>query len=415
MTQQKTGEDYRQDVLDVFLAGVESVRGDGAVCQFLRRHPLRRKTHLLAIGKAAADMSAGALRACDEHIVDGLVITKHGHSNPQLLADERIQTIESDHPVPGQQTLLAGRSLLDYLNTHAKTGAHFLTLLSGGASSLVEAPVPGVGLDDLRKINRLLLASGMDIGKMNAARQSFSRIKGGRLVAFLRGCPALSLLISDVPGDDLHVIGSGMMTEAREPPDWREYPQPLRERLKSIKPAPAPDKSAFARVEQHIVASLDDARRACADLARRKGYRTTVISDFVEGPARQCGSHLARRLIDEGPGFYVWGGETSVVLPDNPGRGGRNQHLALAAAQQLAGHTSVYFLSAGTDGTDGATDDAGGLVDGGTLRRGQAHGLDAEECLIRADSGRFLAASGDLLSTGPTGTNVMDLMLGLRA
>lgn len=415
MNGQETNERYRRDILEIFMAGLESVRGAIAVRRFLQRRPLRQETHLLAIGKAASDMALGALQACDEQIVAGLVITKHGHLHPQLASDKRLQTIESDHPVPGRQTMLAGQALLDYLGRNAKAGNHFLVLLSGGASSLVEAPVAGVSLDHLQQVNRLLLASGMEIGEMNAVRRAFSRIKGGRLVAFLNGCPALTLLISDVPNDDLGVIGSGMMTAVHETVDWRNCPQPIGAWLQDVKPFPLPDESAFACVEQHVVASLSNAKQACAEAAKEKGYKAMVMPDFIDGAAERQGAALAKQLINGDHGLYVWGGETSVVLPDKPGRGGRNQHLALAAALELAGQSSTYMLAAGTDGTDGFTDDAGGLVDGDTMQRGKAHGLDAEDCLTRADAGHFLAASGDLVTTGPTGTNVMDLIVGLRA
>lgn len=414
MSKQKTDEHHRHKLLEIFLGGVESVRGFSAVHRFLRRQPLSKATHVLAIGKAAADMSRGALHACNEQIVDGLVITKHGHSHPQLADDKRIQTIESDHPVPGPNTLMAGQALLRYLSAKATAGNHFLVLLSGGASSLVEVPVEGVDLDRLQQINRLLLASGMDIGQMNMVRRAFSRIKGGRLAAFLNDCPALSLLISDVPHDDLSVIGSGMMTAVHETIDWQDYPQPISAWLKDVQSFPVPPPSAFAHIQQHIVASLSDAKQACASIARRQSYPVTVMTDFIDGAAQQCGEQLAQQLIGATPGCYIWGGETSVVLPDKPGRGGRNQHLALAAAAQLADHPAIYFLAAGSDGTDGATDDAGGLVDGGTVRRGQACGLDAKECLSCANAGHFLAATGDLVTTGPTGTNVMDLIIGLK-
>jgi glycerate 2-kinase len=167
-------------------------------------------------------------------------------------------------------------------------------------------------------------------------------------------------------------------------------------------------------VDPRILASLGDARRAAAQRARELGYAVWEHPDLRGGDAYREGLELAQWLLEAPPGVQVWGGETTVRLPDNPGRGGRNQHLALAAATRIAGFPGVYFLAAGTDGTDGPTEDAGALVDGGTLARGREQGLDVESALTRADAGSFLEASGDLVNTGPTGTNVMDLMLGLK-
>jgi hydroxypyruvate reductase len=224
-------------------------------------------------------------------------------------------------------------------------------------------------------------------------------------------------VISDVPGDDLRAVGSGPLApdpDLRKPLDLPGLPDFIAAALKRAPPAPAPDDACFRNVRQEIIATIEDAKRAAAEAAAGLGYRTVLDPEFVSGEASDAGAGLARKLLQSEPGIvHVWGGETTVRLPAAPGRGGRNQSLALAAAMALQGRDEAWFLAAGTDGTDGPTDDAGALVDGGTVARGREAGLDADQSLARADAGSFLEASGDLIQTGPTGTNVMDIMLGL--
>ena len=265
----------------------------------------------------------------------------------------------------------------------------------------------------LARINHWLLGSGLAIHEINAVRKALSCIKGGGLLDFIGKRPVTGLLISDVPGDDPAVIGSGLLTPDPELagtlarlrlPDWlaRRLPACLEQSGRQAPP-------------QVILACNADARRAIAAEARSLGYTAYIHDDLVTGDAGGAGDHLAAELLGAPPGIHIWGGETTVRLPEHPGRGGRNQHLALAAALRLSGDHSVALLSAGSDGADGPGEDAGGLVDGGTIARGRLEGLDPRQTLARADSGRFLEAAGDLLSTGPTGTNVMDLIIGWKA
>ncbi len=408
----------RESLRRVYAAGVRRVRGFDAVCDYLDAHPAAHPSshplHLVAIGKAASAMTLGALAACGGRIADGLVITKHGHLDHALARHRRIACVESDHPVPGDNTLRAGERLLAYLDEHADGDAHFLFLLSGGASSLVEVPPPGVGLDDLRSLTGQLLASGFDINRMNRVRRALSGIKGGRLAAHLKRCPTLSLLISDVPGDDPGVIGSGLLTPVRESVDADEYPGAVRELLARAELVPVPDAAEFNAIEAHIVACLDDAKDACVSAASSMDCKVIAASKFIEGDVAEVATRLCGQLRNSNGEVLIWGGEPTVKLPAEPGRGGRNQQLALAVALQIKGEPGLYFLSAGTDGTDGPTDDAGALVDGASVKLGEAQGFDAKDCLRRADAGAFLEASGDLITTGPTGTNVMDLMIGFK-
>lgn len=398
---------------DTFAAAVARVCGEQAVAAWLQRHPDIACDHLFACGKAAAAMTLGALQERD--VERGLIITKHGHLDAALDDFPHLACLESDHPVPGTASLRAGRQLLEFL-AQAPADASFLALISGGASSLVEVLAPGLDLDALGRLTECLLHEGLAIDEMNAVRRSVSCIKGGRLAHYLDGRTACALMISDVPGNDPGVIGSGPLTPMREdrlPEALSDTARGILERATGM-PVPGPD--AFRHLQTHIVATLEDAKEAAARHAAAQGLAAHLHPEFLDGDAAGVGRELAAWLQTPAAacGLHVWGGETTVRLPDRPGRGGRNQQLALAAACALAGASGIHLLACGTDGTDGPTDDAGGLVDGMTLARGQALQLDAEDFLARADAGAYLAATDALVTTGPTGTNVMDLALALK-
>lgn len=380
----------------------------------LRGVVLDAPVRLVAIGKAAGAMTCGALDALDRPIDHGLVVTKHGYTDPALRAQPRLTVIEAGHPVPDRHSLAAGARLVPFVRD-APADTSFLFLISGGASALVEVLPRGVGLADLARANRWLLASGLPIGAMNRLRKQWSCIKGGRLATCLAGRRALNLLISDVPGDAAGDIGSGLLV-----PDAagaallaEEGLPPWLARMGTVPRETAGP--AGAGVETRIVATAATARRAAVAAARRLGYAVTGHRALVTGDAAAAGRRLAGLVVDAGPGIHIFSGETTVALPPRPGRGGRNQHLALAAAQEIAGRPDLLLLAGATDGSDGPGEEAGALVDGATLERGARAGLDSVACLKAADSGRFLDAAGALIRTGPTGTNVMDLLLALRA
>jgi glycerate 2-kinase len=370
---------HKTQILNLYQTALSAVSGEHAVARYLKANPLPTPCSVVAIGKAAASMAMGAQRVLGEGVRSALVITKHGHTDPRL-DPSRITQLESAHPVPDESSLAAGRALLDFLET-LPDDEPLLFLLSGGASALVEVLPEGRGADELADMNRRLLASGVSISEMNAQRRAVSQIKGGRLIPHLRGRPCLQLLISDVPGDDIGVIGS------------------------------APLIGEGGKIESHIIASNDLAREALIEAARQQGLTVHDHPGHFEGEAGELAAQFCDELLNGPVGLYLWGGESSVVLPEHPGRGGRNQQLALAAARYLAGHENVLLLAAGTDGSDGPTEDAGALVDGGTVQRGAWEGLSAPDALEAADAGTFLEASGDLVQTGPTGTNVMDLVI----
>ncbi|HHH39626.1 MAG TPA: DUF4147 domain-containing protein [Sedimenticola sp.] len=403
----------RSDLLQIFRAAVKRVEGRTLVREYLEARETEGVFSLVAVGKAAGSMARGAVDALGERLHGGLVVSKPGHLQTGALAAAGLQGLEGGHPVPDAGSLAAGKRLLAFLDD-LPPGQPLLFLISGGASSLVEVLPPGMGLKQLQAVNRWLLGSGLPITAMNRVRKGLSTIKGGRLLSRLGERRVLALMISDVPGDDPAVIGSGLLVPD---PSLRDglaelaLPGWLREQLDAV---PEARESPRRQPEIHILGTLREAREAAAAAARDLGYQSHLNHAFLSAEAENCGRRLGLELLDAWPGVHIWGGEPSVRLPANPGRGGRNQHLALALATVIEGRDDICFLSGGTDGTDGPGEDAGALVDGGTLGRARRAGFDAREALARADAGSLLAATGDLVRTGPTGTNVMDLMLGLK-
>ena len=406
-------EHARKQVLEIFEAGVSRVKGFNAVADFLRDNPLAGEYRLVAVGKAASSMSLGALSIMGEQIIDGLVITKHDHTEDELRAYKNITTMESDHPVPGNASIEAGVALLDYVE-NAPRDAKFLVLFSGGASSLMEVLAEGMTLEKLATLSKILLAKGYDITQMNQIRRAISRIKGGRLANSINGRETTALLISDVPGDDPAVIGSGPLTPVVEDISQIELPDEITSILKDVEFTPVPGQDLFANINTFVIATLDDAKNAAAKCAESLGFNVVVHPEFLEGAAEAKTVEICQQLENEVAGVHVWGGETTLILPPNPGRGGRNQQIAVAAAKELQGKDNIVFLAAGTDGTDGPTPDAGGIVDGFSMSRGADAGLDIQHYLDTADVGNYLEKTNDLVTTGPTGTNVMDLIVALK-
>ena len=350
----------------------------------LSRQTLAAPVWVAALGKAATSMALGAQDALGDAIERILIITRDPEPLGGFKAAPEVHF--GAHPLPDERSLAAGARLLEWVES---LPAHVqpLFLISGGASSLVEVPAAGRTLADFEALTRESFASGMAINELNARRAALSAIKGGKLAARLRGRAARALFISDVPQDDPAVIGSGIMGPAPQGPD---------------------------QVAREVVASVEQAVAEVAGRGRRAGLTVHAPAGRFEGEAARLAARFAHELRISSAQLCVWGGESTVKLPPRPGRGGRNQHLALAAARLIAGHPDLLLLVAGTDGSDGVTEDAGGLIDGETCARMSLAQCDADRCLKRADSGNALAASGDLLYTGPTGTNVGDLVIGLK-
>jgi glycerate 2-kinase len=374
-------QEIRETLRLAWMEGVRAAGGHAGVLRALVDQGIARPDRILAVGKAAVAMAEAALAHFDEAIPT-LAVTKHGHGGRALAQEMPIETIEAGHPIPDEGSLAGGAALLAAVREMG-AGSRLLLLVSGGASALAEAPAPGLSLEVLREKNRALIAGGLDIHAINAQRRAFSRIKGGGLLANFSGAHADVLAISDVEGDDIGVIGSGI---GLCPPD-----------------------AQFSCMSR-IVASNRIAREAAAALLEQAGHRVRIEGETLHGDVRAVASRVGAQLREMPAGAAVLGGEPTVVLPENPGKGGRNQSLALELAREIVGQEGLCLLVAGTDGTDGPTDAAGGYADGlswNSLGQGQDH-------LDRADAGTWLDRAGLLFSPGPTGTNVMDLLVAVK-
>lgn len=404
----------REDLLAAFQSALEAVGGRARVAAWLQQHPCNA-THVVAIGKAAAAMVAGAVDTLGDQISAALVITKSGHGAEIDPTDPRLTCIEGAHPIADERSLKAGQALWAFF-AQAPQDAEFLVCISGGASALVEVLAAGLDADFLSRCNAWLLASGLAIDDLNRIRKRISRIKAGRLAARVQGRALTCLMISDVPGDEPGTIGSGLLVE-HQPCDLDvghlRLPGWLAEVTAQAPELAAPE--AFRSIRLDVVARPRDACAAAARRLRRMGYKVLVHDQVLQGDALAAGPRLVAASRDQSAMVQVQSSETTVVLPEHPGQGGRCQALALAAAEHMRTDELQVLLAAGTDGTDGPGDVAGALVDCTSVPRGQAAGLDPDRCLREADAGRFLQATGDLLRTGPTGTNVMDLILSWHA
>jgi len=399
-------EQHRADLLRrLFQAGIDAVGGRQASYNTLVSLEWDSPVHLVALGKAADAMASGALSAIGDRLVSALLVTKHAHLSDALRNDNRFECLESGHPVPDEASLKAGRRLVEFV---AAVPAHhqLLFLVSGGTSALVEHLNEGLTLADLKRETDQLLASGAPIGEMNRQRRTLSQIKGGKLAQHV-SCKVLQYLISDVPGDKLGDIGSGLLI-----PDEAT--------------GMSADLPVWQQINTSIIASSDIAQAAVAKAAKGMGIPVCQANASLHGDIVEVTGRIASVLCSENasPGLYIWGGEPTVVLPDAPGRGGRNQHLALALVPALAARAELWsapdtnrsrgaasVLVCGTDGSDGPTADAGGLVNEKSAAFAASRQLDVRDYLARADAGTCLAKMDALVTTGPTGTNVMDLAI----
>jgi len=371
-------------------------------------------------GKSAAVMAAALEDAWPDVKLTGTVVTRYGHAVPT----RHIEVIEASHPVPDANSERGARRLLERVRGLGPDDL-VLALISGGGSALCAAPAPGLTLADKQDINRALLASGATITEMNCVRKHLSAIKGGRLAAAAAPARVVSLIISDVPGDDLSVIGSGPTT-----PDPTtsadalailaryaiEAPARVLARLRDpASETPKPGDPRFARVDNRLIAAPILSLRAAAERARAAGVTPLILGDAIEGEAREVGKAFAglalscRRHGDPArpPCVLISGGETTVTVRGH-GRGGRNAEFSLALALALDGAEDVYALAGDTDGIDGSEDNAGAYLSPDTLARARAAGIFARERLDDNDAYSVFAALGDLIVTGPTLTNVND-------
>ena len=402
----------KNNIKEIFLAGVDRVLGYNAVIKYLEGNPISGNLHLVSIGKAGSSMALAALDHPDIKINSGLVITKRDHLEEGLKKYINVKCLESDHPTPSSTSLECGTELINFINSKTEKD-EFLFLISGGGSSLVELMVDGFSLDELMILTEALLSRGYNINDINAIRKHFSQIKGGKLASFIKNRKTTVLAISDVPFDDPKIIASGPLSYDDLKINLDSYEDDIVDKLKSVKPISCPDANKFSNIDTHVIAKLDDAKLACKVHGKKLNYDTYFHENFIEGDVNDLANYFSEFLDNCEKGLHIWGGESSVQLPENPGRGGRNQQLALLMADKIK-NKDIIFLSAGTDGTDGPTNDAGGLVDGDTIIIGTSNNLDHKTYIKNADSGNYLEKSDSLVTTGPTGTNVMDLILAIK-
>lgn len=399
----------RQQMLQIFNAALHAVEPHRQVRDALQSER-REDIALIAIGKAAVGMLNGARAALTGRVKQTLVITAVAYA-AGLPRD--IEWIEGGHPLPDEKSLAAGEALIAFIQ-HQPVRRKLIFLISGGSSAMVEVLSPGITLEHLQRVNRWLLGSGLTIHQVNNVRKAMSQIKGGGLLPTVAERDAGCLLISDVPGDDPGSIGSGLLvaedTRVRQQLNDLQLPSWVQEmQLYRVN-----DAVELCRPELNIIASNSSALEGAASEAKKLAFTVHHHHQILQGNAVETAWKLVEYLREAPPGIHLWGGETTVKLPEDPGKGGRNQHLALAMAMQLRGCEDVLLLSAGTDGVDGNSDDAGALIDGATMMRGEVQGMDAESHLQSANANQFLVQSGDLIHTGPTGTNVMDIVIACK-
>lgn len=426
----------RQHLRAIFDAAVDAADARRAVAGALRleegalvvagreRVPLAALDRILLVGagKAACGMALGALDVLGGWVRGGTVTTADGAAREV----PGIDVWEAAHPLPDTRGL-AGAAEALRLARSARSADLLLCLLSGGASALWPAPPPGVTLGELRAATGALLRSGAPIAEVNAVRRHLSRVAGGGLARAAAPARVVTLAVSDVVGGPVEAIGSG--PTAADPSTFTEALEVVRRWEVAVPPAvlghlqagamgerpetAAPGDPALARASLHLVSSVQDALEGAARQAERLGYAARVVSAEVQGEAREVAAWIAEVVRAERGGgrrALLFGGETTVTVRGE-GVGGRSQELALALGVALGGVDGFAALAAATDGTDGATPAAGGFADGGSVERARRAGRGAEDALRRNDAHPFLRASGDLLVTGPTGTNVNDLVV----
>ncbi len=371
----------------IWRAGVEQVGGNQTVSAALKEYS--KADGIIAVGKAATPMVEAAL-AHSGYDTASLLVTKYGHvicryknNQPRMTEyqdDGTLRVIESGHPIPDAKSLEAGEALLKFVDDMAQ-GSHLLVLVSGGASALAEFVQADMSLKNLQQITQDFLAQGANIEAINAQRKEFSQIKHGKLLASFKGSKVTVLALSDVKGNSIEVIGSGIgMTNM------------VSDRVES---------------QIRIVGTNQIARDAAKSKAEVLGFEICVNKETAYGDVNDVAQQICDEVIKGANGIYIYGGEPTVVLPDNPGKGGRNQHLALLLAKRFSGKAGIEFLVAGTDGSDGPTEAAGGFGDSESFSMRD----NSEEALKCANAGEFLAKTDNLFVTGPTGTNVMDLII----
>ena len=409
----------RQFLLDLYGSAVGAVSAEKCLPGFLPEPPKKGRTLVIGAGKGAAAM-ARAVEQNWKGDLAGLVVTRYGHG----VDCQRIEVVEAAHPVPDEAGRTAAGRMLELVSGLSEHDL-VLCLISGGGSALLALPAPGITLEQKQAVNRALLRSGATIAEMNCVRKHLSAIKGGRLALACAPARVVTLLISDVPGDDPGIIASGpTLPDATTCADalavLRQYaieiPANVHEHLESgAGETPQPGDPRFARNSHHVIAMAQDALEAAAAHASAAGITPYILSDGIEGESRDVAmvhAAMARQVAARGQPFQkpcviISGGETTVTVR-GAGRGGRNAEFLLSLAVALDGHPGIYAVACDTDGIDGSEDNAGALYAPDTLERGQSQQLRAKSLLENNDGYGYFSALNDLVVSGPTRTNVND-------
>jgi len=414
-----TAFDAKSFLASIFDAAVAAADPELTIRAHLPEKP-KGRTIVVGAGKGAAQMAAALEKVWDGPL-EGLVVTRYGYGAPT----QRIEVIEAAHPVPDAAGLEAARRLLEAVSGLSSDDL-VVALVCGGGSALLPAPPEGLTLADEIAVNEALLASGAPISAVNAVRKHVSTIKGGRLAAAAYPARVVSLIVSDIPGDNPALVASGptvpdAATRAQALEIVSTYgmklPQAVMAHLGSPEAdAPLPDDERFARNEVRLIASAAVSLEAAAAEAKRQGIEAVILSDSIEGEARDVGSvhaAIAREVATRDrpfrkPVLILSGGETTVTLRAK-GKGGRNSEFLLAFALGIDGLPGIHALAADTDGIDGSEDNAGAFADGTSVARMRAAGVDAKAMLAGNNAWTAFHSIGDLFVPGPTGTNVNDL------
>ena len=407
----------RRDAAEIFREALLEMLPDRAVKRSLANARLRDEIILIGIGKASWTMAKAATEVLDQRIVSGAIVTKYGHSEGSLPG---IKIFEAGHPLPDSNTLKATEKILE-ITRQAGKDQTILFLVSGGGSALFEKPAHRLPIRFLSDITSRLLLSGADISELNTVRKHLSSVKGGRFAVHCMPAAIFQITLSDVLGDRPDMIASGPAapdpsTSGEALAVIKKYKIPLSPEIESALRSETP--KSLDNVSFEIAGNVTGLCRAAKIAAEKRGYISEIVTDRLDGEARLAGYMAAERALDElgksaeAKRCLIWGGETTVKVKGS-GKGGRSQEVALAAAEKISGSGNIVILSAGSDGTDGPTDAAGGIVDGLTWGKIRSVSRDPVEMLENNDSYNALELAGALLKTGPTGTNVNDLVIAL--
>jgi glycerate 2-kinase len=417
-------EAIRRDAVTCALAGIAAVDPGDLVRSALEQHPVDGHVSLIAVGKAAGAMASAAVGVIGSSVRRGVVISP----DPVAIRVDGMSCFVGGHPIPNERGAQGARAIVEMAGS-LRADETLLCLVSGGASALTTLPAADLSVGDVASATRLLLRAGATIDELNCVRKHIDRLKGGRLASLAFPARVVALVLSDVVGDSLATIASGptvadpttiadAISVLRSRGVWKELPGSIRAHLESrADESPKPGDPRLAHAESHVIGSNVTAAEAACSQARALGYAARIVTTSLTGEAGVVGGEIVTALRDERERVddrvaLIYGGETTVTVR-GAGTGGRNQELALCAAIAMDGVPGMAVVSLGTDGVDGPTDAAGAVADGDSIGKARAYGLDAHAALAANDAHTFWKSIGGLVRTGPTGTNVMDIIVAL--